>query len=93
MGASVTFDFSTTFGTPKCIKVKTNQAVTFGGVSGFHPIAPQACGVMNVFPTQVSTTTPPVVRTFATAGTYGIYCPNHDSGDGMGMALQIQAVP
>jgi hypothetical protein len=87
------FAFDSTFFAPKCIKVTTNQAVTFSGVSGFHPIAPQACGPVNVFPTQESSSIPPVVRTFATVGNYGIYCPNHDSGAGTSMALQIQVVP
>ena len=73
--------------------MKTNQAVTFSNVSGFHPIAPQLCGPVNVFPTQVTSSVPPVVRTFATAGNYGIYCSTHDSGDGTQMGLQIQVVP
>ena len=72
--------------------MKSTQAVTFTGVSGFHPIAAQDCGPANVFPAQVDGSSA-VVRTFSVQGTYGIHCVNHGGATGSGMAMQILVVP
>jgi plastocyanin len=85
---TVTFTFAQY--TPKCIKIKAGQSVTFSGDFSSHPLR-QACGTAGVIPNTDSGTTATV--TFNTADTYGYYCLVHGSADGTGMAGSVQVVP
>ncbi|MBX7099609.1 MAG: hypothetical protein K1X89_17970 [Myxococcaceae bacterium] len=89
-GSSVMFDFSTTFGAPVCIKVKTSQSVTVTGVSGVHPIA-QDCGPTSVVAGVGETMG--FTHTFSTAGTWGFHCTVHGAASGASMSLAIKSVP
>jgi plastocyanin len=88
-GTTVTFDFSTTFGAPKCIKVKTSQTVSFTGVGGTHPLILDCGPVLPITTTQSANFS----QMFSTAGLYGAHCPNHGGTDGAGMGLAIEVVP
>ncbi len=90
-GNMVTFDFATTNGAPKCIKVKNTQAVQFTGVTASpHPMSPLDCGPANVIAT---TQTATFTRTFSVTGIYGAHCEIHGTNTGTGMAVAIQSVP
>ena len=74
---------------PKCLKVKAGQMVTFQGGFGVHPLA-QACGPAQVITNGTGTQT---AFTFSVAGTYGFYCTLHGSAAGTGMAGALLVVP
>ena len=87
-GTAATFDFSSTFGAPKCIKVKSTQSLTLTGVSANHPLL-QDCGPVQFVTTQTTTA---VVHTYSTTGLYGFHCGFHGAADGTGMGLAVQVV-
>lgn len=85
--AAVTIDFSTAFGSPKCLRVRASQTISVTGISGFHPFR-QSCG-----PDQkLTSTSMPTTLSSLALGLYGFYCPNHSGPDGTGMGLALQVV-
>lgn len=84
----MTFDFSSTHGNPRCLRLTTAQALSLTNISGLHPLG-QRCGPDQkvATPTQTATT-----LNNLHVGLYGFYCPNHGNaatGTGMGFALQV----
>lgn len=85
--ATVSIDFSTAFGSPKCLRVRASQTISVTGISSFHPFR-QSCG-----PDQkITSTSAPTTLTSLAIGLYGFYCPNHSGPEGTGMGLAVQVV-
>ncbi len=79
------FDYS-----PKCLRVKVGQAVTFSGSFSAHPLE-QSCGPATVIASTSSGSS--ASFTFTKAGLYGYYCTLHGTASGSGMAGAIEVVP
>jgi plastocyanin len=73
---------------PKCLKIRSGQPVTFSGSFASHPLG-QGCGPATV----ITSTSPSGALTFTTTGIYGYYCHFHGDPSGSGMAGSIQVVP
>ncbi|MFT3842091.1 MAG: hypothetical protein QM723_34185 [Myxococcaceae bacterium] len=87
--ATITFGSGNNVYTPKCIKVKLGQLVSFQGNFSNHPLR-QACGpIMNMLEASTGQGTD---FTFGALGTYGYYCDMHGSSTGGGMAGAIEVV-
>lgn len=74
---------------PRCLRIKLGQSVTFSGNFSGHPLA-QACG-----PTRVVSATSGNSATFGFTeglGSYGFYCEMHGSSTGAGMTGAIEVV-
>lgn len=76
---------------PKCVRVRLGQTVTFQGDFGPHPMT-QACGPVTGLFNASSGSSLSVTFTEA-LGTYGYYCTQHGSQSGTGMAGAIEVVP
>jgi plastocyanin len=87
--ANRTIAFTFSQYTPKCIKVKVGQTVTFSGSFPQHPLA-QSCGPEAVL---FNTNGNSKAFTMQTAGDYGYYCTFHGNPQGQGMAGSISVVP
>jgi len=81
--------------TPRCIKIRVGQTVTWSGDLAFHPLRPGLI-VGGVPMAQAGNPVPSVsagastTATFAAAGDYGYYCANHF---GSGMVGAVYVVP
>jgi plastocyanin len=73
-GATITWDFTVS---PKCVKIKAGQTVTWNGDFALHPINPFGGDQGSPVPSQ--TTGKSASGTFAKAGTFGFHCTNHPS--------------
>ena len=92
-GGSATINFGGGVGlaySPKCLKVKVGQSVTFSGDFGTHPLTQAPCAPAQVITTPSGTT---ASFTFNTAGIYGFYCAVHGTPQGTGMAGALMVVP
>ena len=89
-GASRTINFSGTSYSPKCLRIKSGQSVTFSGSFSSHPLEGQ-CGASDVIGAVSSGTGQSY--TLDAVGLYGYYCTFHGSPDGSGMAGAIEVVP
>lgn len=87
---SRTIAFVTAMYTPRCMKIKAGQMVTFSGQFAAHPLM-QSCGPTANVITNGTGTSESI--TFATAGDYGYYCTIHGTASGFGMAGSISVVP
>lgn len=77
--------------TPKCIRVRFGQSVTFSGSSfSTHPLT-QACGP-SVDIQRVSSGSTTSVAFDQALGVYGYFCTAHGSSSGSGMAGAIEVV-
>lgn len=85
---AIAFTFS--MYTPKCMKIKVGQSVTFSGDFTAHPLA-QSCGPAADVITNGTGSSKTV--TFSTAGDYGYYCQIHGAANGSGMAGSITVIP
>jgi len=81
-GGAIAWDFNVT---PKCVKVKVGQAVTWTGDFSFHPLAPFNGDTPNPITTGSGGTSK---VTFPTAGTFGFHCLTHPAMQGA-----VQVVP
>ena len=75
---------------PKCIKIKKGQTITFKGSFAGHPLK-ASCEEATAIPATNSGTTKTV--TFNTPGYYSYYCTFHSSTSGSGMAGSIFVEP
>lgn len=91
-GASRTINFVPNQYTPRCLRIKAGQTVTFSGAFGSHPLQ-GACGASAVLPASQLDTGSTATFTFSTAGLYGYFCTFHGSSTGGGMAGAIQVDP
>ncbi|CAN5568858.1 hypothetical protein BH09MYX1_BH09MYX1_24470 [soil metagenome] len=73
-GATITWDFTVS---PKCVKIKAGQSVTWNGDFATHPINPFGGDNGSQVPSVSTGTT--AKGTFASAGTFGFHCLNHPS--------------
>ncbi len=73
-GATITWDFTVS---PKCVKIKAGQTVTWNGNFATHPINP--FGGDQGSPVPSTSTGNTAKGTFPTAGTFGFHCVNHPS--------------
>jgi plastocyanin len=73
-GATITWDFTVS---PKCVKIKTGQTVTWNGDLGTHPLNP--FGGDPGSPVPSTSTGNSAKGTFPTAGVFGFHCANHSS--------------
>jgi plastocyanin len=81
-GGAITWDFTVT---PKCVKVKVGQSVTWTGDFATHPLA----GFNGDTPNPIVTGSGGTSKiTFPTAGTFGFHCQVHPS-----MLGAVQVVP
>ena len=76
--------------TPKCLRVKVGQAVSFSGSFSAHPLE-QACGPAPVITATASGSS--ASFSFSKPGLYGYYCTLHGAASGTGMAGAIEVVP
>lgn len=82
----ITFSFDPS---PRCLKVKAGQQVTFNGPSDFHPLV-QNCGPASALGNSEAS---PTVVTYTTPGLYGYFCSNHGnppSGSNMAGAILVE---
>ena len=85
-GTTVTFPNLNDTYSPKCLRVRVGQQVTFAGDFGDHPLE-QSCGpAANVINGTAT-------ATFTVPGVYGYWCTDHGSSGGSGMAGAIEVVP
>ena len=85
-GTTVTFPNLNDTYSPRCLRVRAGQQVTFSGDLTDHPLQ-QACGpVANAITGSAATT-------FTVPGVYGYWCTDHGSSGGSGMAGAIEVVP
>lgn len=82
-GATITWDFTVS---PKCVKIKAGQTVTWNGDLTTHPLNPFGGDQGSPVPSVAAGTT--TKGTFPTAGTFGFHCANHPS-----MLGAIKVVP
>lgn len=77
--------------TPKCLRIKAGQTVTFDGDFVHHPLV-TSCGP-SVTLMDKRTGTGPAPFVLGTAGFYGYYCLDHGNAAGAVMAGAIDVVP
>ncbi len=73
-GATITWDFTVS---PKCVKIKAGQSVTWNGDLAVHPLNPFGGDQGSPVPSQATGNT--AKGTFPTAGLFGFHCANHPS--------------
>lgn len=89
-GGTILFGGATGFAySPKCIKIKAGQTITFKGDFSFHPLK-AFCEETTTIPNTTSGTTKAIK--FTKAGYYNYYCTNHAAPNGSGMAGNIWVV-
>jgi plastocyanin len=88
----VVFDFA--FYSPKCMRIKAGQMVTFVGAFGSHPFnwSCQEGGPVTNDPPGGATPSQ-AAYTFNTPGYYSYYCGVHGTSGGSGMSGSIEVVP
>lgn len=79
---------------PKCVRVSAGTMVTIAG-STSHPLTKAPCSPAGTELDTLGATgsVTGATVTFAAEGNYGIYCMNHGTSAGGGMAASIQVVP
>jgi plastocyanin len=75
---------------PKCLRIKAGQSITFSGAFTSHPLD-QACGPVDVITATDTGST--ASFTFSATGRYGYFCTVHGTSTGTGMAGAINVVP
>ena len=96
-GRVVTFQTTTTTPpryeyTPKCLRIKTGQTVTFTGDFYIHPLAP-ACGPSAALENRTDAGISSSTFTLSAPGAYGYYCLDHGNTQGASMSGVIDVVP
>lgn len=76
---------------PRCLRIRVGQEVTFEGSFSSHPLR-QSCGPAPLVPAVQQGSSASATTTEA-LGIFGYYCPNHGDADGSGMAGAIEVVP
>jgi plastocyanin len=88
--AARTITFSGGSYTPKCLKLRQGQAVTFSGTFSSHPLE-QSCGPVGAIAAVNAGKT--ATYTLGAAGDYGYFCNFHGDATGSGMSGSIRVVP
>lgn len=88
--ATRTISFGPNFYSPKCIRIRAGQTVTFAGEFSSHPLRRASCS-----PTGIADASSGTSRAFtlSTLGVHGYHCNLHGTDAGLGMAGAIQVVP
>lgn len=85
-GTTITFPNVNDTYSPKCLRVRVGQQVTFSGDLADHPLQ-QSCGPA------ANAISGGATATFTVPGVYGYWCTDHGSSGGSGMAGAIEVVP